>query len=317
MDHFLIPKGAEHIEVPYICHQTFDGAYDDYPERQGWTEHELKGDAEFGSRPPQQIAAFFQNYLFFGILTEVFRIVGVKWDINDFIIKRRAEQFVSTAALPTIIKEWSDQAEVLTKVDKQNALHAIYLLMGGLHWEFVNKRFNHFSDYIKSSGATVCQWPVIALSISALGWTFEFAAHKIYGATRPPGDGPEKWGSVTVLETRMLEAGWSPGEIANYARQFCIDGLYYFGSLESPRKHQHCQNCLDPKCARKRLTDDGYVTQHAKGCAKDCQILDVSDEALEIVRNGKTPLVTWKDSKLTVLESDLTDVYLAISHVYV
>jgi hypothetical protein len=54
-----------------------------------------------------------------------------------------------------------------------------------------------------------------------------------------------------------------------------------------------------------------------KAVSKDCQIWDVSDEALEIVRSGKTPLVTWKDSKLTVLESDLTDVYLAISHVYV
>jgi len=110
----------------------------------------------------------------------------------------------------------------LTAIDKQNALHAIYLLMGGLHWEFVNKRFNHFSDYIESSGATVCEWPVIALSISALGWTFEEAAHKIYGTTRPPGDGPEKWGSVSALETRMLEAGWSRGEIANYARSVLL-----------------------------------------------------------------------------------------------
>lgn len=316
MDHFLIPKGAEHIEVPYICHETFDGAYDDYPERQGWTEHELKGDAEFGSKPPQQIAAFFQNYLFFGILTEVFRIAGSEMGYQR-LYHRAPRGTVRQYSRSSNYYQGVERPEALTTVDKQDALHAIYLRMGGLHWEFVNKRFNHFSDYIESSGATVCEWPVIALSISALGWTFEVAAHKIYGATKPSGDGPEKWGSVSVLETRMLEAGWSRGEIANYARQFCIDGLYYFGSLESPRKHQHCQNCLDPKCIRKRLTDGGYVTEHAKGCAEDCQIWDVSDETLEIVRNGKTPLVTWKDSKLTVLESDLTNVYLAISHVYV
>jgi hypothetical protein len=153
-------------------------------------------------------------------------------------------------------------------------------------WGFVNKRFTHFNDYIGSSGDTICEWPVIALSISALGWTLEVAAHKIYGATKPSVDGPEKWGSVGVLEIRLLKAGWSRREIANYARHFCVDGLCYFQYLESPRKHHHCQNCLDPKCTRKRLTDDGYDTQHTEYRAKDCQICD---EVLEIVRNGKTP----------------------------
>jgi hypothetical protein len=58
MEHFPIPEGAKHIEVPYICHENFSGAFSDYPERQNWTKYELNEDPDFGSKSPQQIAAF-------------------------------------------------------------------------------------------------------------------------------------------------------------------------------------------------------------------------------------------------------------------
>lgn len=237
--------------------------------------------------------------------------------MNDFVTKGHPEQFVSTAALPTVIKKWKHHVAASTTIDKAGSLHAIELVLGRVHWSFVNKRFDQFQDYIERSGASVLEWPLISLSISALGWTLEVAAPLIYNLHGPGTSGPGKWGSLSSLKTRLLDAGWSNGEITNYAREFCVDGLYYFGFLESPRKHQNCRNCVDPKCTRDVLSERGYVAKHAEGCQKDCQDWNVSKEVLEVVRNGKTPLVIWKDSRLMVWESDLEDVYLAISHVYV
>jgi hypothetical protein len=320
MDHLVIPKGKKHVEVPFIPQERFAGTFEEYPKHQGWSDHELHEDRGFGGKPARQIAGFFQNWLFFGLLADTLTAGGVSWSINDFIVENRhaaaaAGQgqhplLVSTARLPVIMDEWRRRIVAASTVNTRPP----YSTLVQVH-SFAIRRFGHFEAYINNcSGEKVPEWPVISLSIAMLGFTFEMALPKIYnsGSENWPSD---RWTWSELVKTRMIEAGWTSAEWTKDG-VVQLDGWYYFGFLDSPRKHQHCQNCQDPECTKSLLNEDNYVVRHAERCHKsDCHEENVSDQVLEIVRNGKTPLVCWKNDKMTVVESDLTDCYVAISHV--
>lgn len=302
MDHFVIPEAAEHIEVPYICQEKYQGAYEDYPQRQGWTDNELNDDPDFGGKPPRQILAFLQNWLFFGTLARVFKSAEVQWDIEDFIDPER--HLVTTAKLPRIMKTWHRQ--IAAAAVTRRAQPSVSGLLQTVNL-FVNRRFDPFNSYLERSGADLPEWPLIALSIAALGWTLEKAQGPIYMTNIPLTWSLQPWGCIGTLETRMITAGWSHDDVKRCTE---LDALYYSGFLKSPRQQWSRADL------KRALGDDNYVTRHDRKCRKDCHFWEVSKEVLEIVKSGKTPLLRWENSKLSVLKSDLKDVYVAISHVY-
>ncbi|THH28466.1 hypothetical protein EUX98_g5713 [Antrodiella citrinella] len=105
MDYLLIPEGAAHIPVPYRSTEPYDcGDFMTYPLRKGWTESQLEGADDYGGRSPAEIDVFFQNCLFFGFLTEVFKIGGFELNQDDFVDHEHG--VVTTQSLPALFVAW-------------------------------------------------------------------------------------------------------------------------------------------------------------------------------------------------------------------
>ena len=103
MDHLVIPDGASHIQVPYKCITHYDGGdLRTYHERQGWTWEEVMGENNYGGRAASEKEAFFQTWLFFGLLVEAFKVCGIHINHGDFIDRERG--VVTTQRLPSLFE---------------------------------------------------------------------------------------------------------------------------------------------------------------------------------------------------------------------
>ncbi|KAL4778184.1 hypothetical protein BJX76DRAFT_362966 [Aspergillus varians] len=322
MDHLIIPNDAQHIEVPYLCSEPFQGALSDYPERNQWTRHELEIDPEFGGKHPDAILPFLQNYLFLGTLARLFEIYDIAFDVREWSRPGRDGgcSVVTTAALLGALSslEANVTGDDLSPGMRNERLGMAGDLLNDLH-AFVTGRFGQLEDYLKRSGIQSRDWPLIALSVTVLGWTLEFSMERIYLKIRDVNQADfkrHKWKSG-FLDRRMEAAGWSQRDLS-WDGIIGLDGHYFVGFLECPRRHQNCQNCQDPKCSRKFLNDDDYIVRHVPGCAGDCAMWEVSDQVARVLKDGHTPLVSWDESKVTVVDASCEDsIYVAISHVYV
>ncbi|KAL4912890.1 hypothetical protein BDW62DRAFT_206038 [Aspergillus aurantiobrunneus] len=311
MDHFIIPKGAHHLQVPYLCSEPFRGELSNYREHNGWTRHELKHDPNFGGKHPDQIVPFLQNYLFFGTLARIFEIHGVDFNVSDWIRLGDDGKCPVVTTAPLLVELTRVEAriadETVSPATKSQWLGLINDSMSEMH-EFVTDRFEHVEAYLSRWGTTPGsrQWPLISLSITALGWTLDHIMRKIYRSAKTPGAAKftqHEWRS-SLLEQRVEDRGWSKRDLGRDGT-IKLDGWYFVGFLECPRRHQNCRDCQDPKCSRRFLNDDDYIVRH------------VSEQVAKVLRDGKTPLVSWADSKLTVVGTECQNaIYVAISHVW-
>ncbi|KAJ5871113.1 uncharacterized protein N7529_003466 [Penicillium soppii] len=74
MDYIESAPGSQNdpIQIPCLSHEPYDGEdFPKYPERAGWDiDRLLAGD--FSQHPAEPTGAFLQNWLYFGVLWEVF-----------------------------------------------------------------------------------------------------------------------------------------------------------------------------------------------------------------------------------------------------
>jgi hypothetical protein len=106
MQHFILPTGAKHVPVPYLCTEEYNGVpFEDYPQSKGWSIRQLLGDPDFGPRSPEQVEAFFQNWLYFGFLRGVFSTLGILFRPTDFVRENsKGMRFVTTKKLLQILE---------------------------------------------------------------------------------------------------------------------------------------------------------------------------------------------------------------------
>jgi hypothetical protein len=99
-----------------------------------------------------------------------------------------------------------------------------------------------------------------------------------------------------------------------------VDAHYYLSSIRSPRWELDHTWCTKKICRRMQVAGVEHRTKHTENCT-GCNYFGVSDQDtfLDIIRNGKTPVVSWDGTsgKLSVVEYDpLAKMeYVAISHV--
>jgi hypothetical protein len=329
MEHLPIPPGATYIDVPLKCAGNYDSGpfpFDMYPECHGWIETEL-GLAGFGERSDDEVQDFFQTWLFFGTLTEVFKAAGVKLSSAEFI--REGGEFVTTEQLPRLVQEWKDREASAGDVHGQIKSRKKAELPGSKkeRGRKITKILDEIQKYVGiycydkgKNGENFRQnrsWPVsseISLSLIALDWSLHAAATEIYDLETHDEIG--RWGYSEILVERLTKAGWCISEITQLVRDHHVDGLFYFGSLTSPRKDQRHEKCTEKMCDPKGVDERKYeqIHQHPKG--EKCQDISVAEEVSGIVGNGGIPLVSFKSSKLEVRRYKAGMRYLAISHVY-
>jgi hypothetical protein len=97
MQHLVtLQKGSQPIVVPYLCTEDYDfEGFSMYPHRREWNKEVIIATGNFGQRSRREVQAFFQTWLYFGLLGEVFRIgLGVNIDLSLFVYERGKHPFV-------------------------------------------------------------------------------------------------------------------------------------------------------------------------------------------------------------------------------
>ena len=125
IDHLTCPNDPthEHEEVPYACSDVpYDnGPFLEYDRREGWSADAIK-DPKGSGRSEEEIACFFQNWFFFGLLADT---LGASFLADDFVVpgreqpkgeQRNGEQrkVLTTRKLVSLMLQWYDEMQTLS-----------------------------------------------------------------------------------------------------------------------------------------------------------------------------------------------------------
>lgn len=338
MEHLLAPEGTALIEVPYTCKEEYDaGPFQEYPTRKNWKEEELNGFKFFGKRPQADVEAFFQTWLFFGVIISIFDMVCVVVTTKDFIrMNASKEKYITTRKFPELIQAWMDREGMHDPTDnaklapeyKPTAEWLKDREKRGKEIEAILRRLHYFAFRFCSAEGQADQialgkqpqfWPIstrVGMSILSIGGPLLRVAAEIYGydlRSLP------NWGSSPFLNERLKNAGWCVRDIPTFREPNSIDSDYYFGSVTSPRATLDHSECTKIACKATNVDVAHYKTIHAASKCEDVDkpFIQTPDNMYDIVRNGGIPIMRFKDGELTCVEYDpvARTRYVAISHV--
>ncbi|KAF7361143.1 Heterokaryon incompatibility [Mycena sanguinolenta] len=323
MDHFTIPEGTVHIRVPFRCTELYDGGdFFEYPARKGWTKDELLGRHGFGNRTAAEVEAFFQTWLYFGMLVSVFKLNGIEVRTEEFITtdEQSGQVIVTTAeALPRGLEEWMMNGINDKESKAVNRTIAILRRVA----TYIDRYCGVEGREIEGSRrapTNAIPWPVapeIAMSIIALGFVFTTAIRDIYQILIFE----MGWGGSPLIKSKLLNAGWCPLDVRRIFSDFGIDGHYYLALAEFPHDISLHSGCNERACIARNVDEKTYVTPHLHTgtCQEDVATLEV----VEIIKNGGIPVLSWvKDIGAGSSGFIVQDVrksespFVAISHVW-
>jgi hypothetical protein len=297
MDHLILPEGVKSwTMLAYDCQETEhyenipdNGVeYSEFYKRVGWAYDEvwaqpnhsedllggvIEGE-EDKTREPWEIDRFFQTWLLFGLIIEVFALSQIEVKTTDFLApivrkavhKPQTARLITTSKLPDLIKQWRQKHQVSR--DETVFDGALKLL------DHVGK----IVDYHCAGGKnhrSIHQYGKVLWSVSdetttaiiAVAFTLRKAAFSIYNK---PGNG-DRWPITnSMLLYQRIQRKWCKSDAAMIMEDFDIDGQTYIAastghSLEELDRHYAC---TDHSCEA-RVADGTYTTQHDPECHED------------------------------------------------
>ncbi|KAF2501715.1 hypothetical protein BU16DRAFT_205795 [Lophium mytilinum] len=297
MDHLVLPEGAKPwMMLAYDCPETehYENipdkgfAYSEFYKRVGWGYDEVWAQpqqsedllggvvegAEDKIREPWELDKFFQTWLFFGLIIEVFALSGIEVKTSDFLApivrkavhKPQTAHLITTSKLPDLIKQWREKHQASR--DETVFEAALKLL------DHVGK----IVDYHCAGGKdhrSIHQYGKVLWSVSdetttaiiAVAFTLRKAAYAIYNK---PGNG-DRWPVAnSMLLYQRIQRKWCKSDAAMIMEDFDIDGQNYIAAaqgrtLEELDRHYAC---TDRSCEA-RVADGTYETQHDPECHED------------------------------------------------
>ncbi|KAL4882677.1 hypothetical protein BJY04DRAFT_227015 [Aspergillus karnatakaensis] len=311
-------------QIPVLDPEPYDGVdFLSYPESKGWdTNRLLAGDFSEHENP----AAFLQNWLFFGVLHEVFGPID-QGGKHQYV----ANGEVTVAFLDEQILQLSN----FITANAQNGISDEALQIGRRIETCLQtvSRFSRLATCEEDPRLGFAVWPLSAeidMSIRALSqrlaWSFSVGAlNMVFSASTGGLVFPCAW----LPLKRMQEAGWCPSEIALVGETFTSASAYYTSQLEPPpsaREKDHSA-CTRTTCEARQLNEETYRTAHAPTThtAADCDCLHhgpAIEEITSIIDSGGVPLLSITPSKkepsLKISVEKYTEGkrYIAFSHVW-
>jgi len=318
MDHLPFPHGVKQPTVPLVgtLYDLPAGNFARFPAQQGMKED--ISTCSFVRLSPNAYQAFFQTWLYFGCLSEISNIIELPIDIACFV-RRISDQecIVTSASLNAYLDQWRNRELDHHRSKKKTAgeqrrLNEILETMGNMLRGPLQAFRRFLADHHPSSPVTAA-WPRVALSIAALGYSFDQASNKIYGYFSERGQ--RVWGVQWALRERLRGACWCKALISKFLAGESIDFALFISSTPSPHASEDHSQCTDTVCSGRMANTGTYKTAHVvKGCT--CSMRDMPSPATAIVERGGIPLATWSDGEgLKVVEYQPNIPYVAISHV--
>ncbi|KAL6719422.1 hypothetical protein ACLMJK_003662 [Lecanora helva] len=339
MEHLPCFKESERVDIPYLGTEEYDnGDFLTYPERQNWDKKKIFRERDFSGKDPVEVEAFFQTWLYFGLLICVFRVVGVKVKTTDFLRTENGKTFVSTERLPEYLLDWTnrenialirfrgrDPSEAIQRNGKTTQWPVIREMLAEVH-QYVNRYCNeqgqrwskemHLGDKFFVQPIS----PEVSLSIIATANALSRAATTIYGVSFA--DLRLNWGTSALLTERLSAKRLCPKDISwlTYEKDRNIDLQYAVTCNPYSRAGVDHTECTELVCCQDRVDLGTYSTRHVDAQC-NCTMMGVPQEFLSIIEEGEIPIVTFRGGpdgcrrELRVTRHQPNARYVAISHV--
>lgn len=292
----------------------------------GWSPEHVAGQNSFGGRPPADVEAFFQSWLYFGCAIEVLAISGIAAQPSDLLDADR--RFVSTRQLPFLIRQW--RQKVIQINDKNSPVHIEWAMKTALILKKVSSFVDTYclpyygpqiaAEMRKSRNAKSPLPEKIWISIIALGHTLMEAMISYYDIRRTG----NHWGASSMLRNRMLRKGWCPMDVERSLTDMGIDGHYYVAKMPNSEVNISHESCTKDECLARNIDEYTYKQRHVQK-EGDCGGMKEVDMTLliRIIKSGEVPVFTWesvtKELKINssrFVKRGVSDpAYIAISHV--
>ncbi|MCJ1289463.1 hypothetical protein MMC34_000995 [Xylographa carneopallida] len=324
MEHLILPIDPldSDLEIPFVATVYDGGSFLTYPARRrlpwplsydqdGLIPNDLYLSLPF--MPTSDQEAFFQTWLFFGLL-QVF--MKDEFDAEHYKESLDGRIRITTARLfQNMRRMWVKQVEQSSK-DKVvqfrtvvNCLNLIAQVLRGCN--------DDFDWRIKLSIASLCE--VFSATVTL--------AYASLGVKQPTVHIPNHLGLHLFEQNRkerMLSAGWCSNDIAIAAERFSSVQTLYFLSrmkkLDAQRDHHGYQ---DNMCKWNQIKKDQYQTLHV---SQTCHCADIILPLHEIelcLSRHRLPLLKLKsvlgdphELQIEIVEYSGNEKYVAISHVW-
>lgn len=333
MDHILSPANpCGPVRVKYLCkskHEEYDhGDYHGYPERRGLDARKLsKGDLQGSSSA--EVANFLQQWLYFGILEEFFKLANIPHQASDYVVENKSDRYkwlkslAGVSARPTSIDYeavekknlWIESTPLVVRLNAwQNIEAALAPEMKRNHGkkmlavlddadEFLGIcTYNKLSKPDSSAVFDAVLPQDLEISIRVLIDTLSIIGWNVYHI----GLRSESRQKEYNFFRRMELCGWCPGFLYPYKRTFGDAVFLYYASLLGPPKglkdHSRCSPvaCLANQINNgtdipRHINEDtvhvpgAFITEGRCDCTNECVDLG---QLNTIIQSGDVPLIS-------------------------
>jgi len=257
-----------------------------------------------------ELAAFLQDWLFFGLLKALLP-EEIEWSVEDFIrIDESGSKFITTCKLDEILIAWEEIYSKLPKEEKERIAIRNEKVLGE-----ARNLTNNLSELPSAPGLTL--FPPLplecAFSCALLGHAMAVARATTASDEAYRG----AWGSGALISEQMELQGWCPFIIEG-AGNHELETRFYFTTLSGPKLMLNHAKCTEMECIYSRNKD----AQHAANCSACDMLPSPVSEVVSAIDRESIPVLQYlpaKDfapPKLGFHESDSNTPYVAISHVW-
>jgi hypothetical protein len=294
--------------VPYLGHVSYydNEGFASFSARKGW---KLVGEDAYsiclvrsdGSETSvEEVTAFIQAWLYFGLLSETFRIVGIEMSMDDFVEKDHLGFYVSSARLPTYLDKWQRLNDVHTQDLQRQHLRSVFELLheaGDIVDQILSyPRLRYDTDQNTQTKLTVAE------SIAMLGDSLMNAAKRIWVSFQD--DIQELVHSrirkmlrfsepATISLKRLEHLGWCKSTRMMLHRLVDTTGLYYAAMIPRSAMSKDHSGCTLKECVKMQINKDTYRTLHVlEDC--DCPVVELDrDRISKVILEGGIPSVRY------------------------
>jgi hypothetical protein len=338
MEHLLFTGATAPIVIPYFCTEDWDGSdFLTYPERKGWDiiawepsdgEHKL----DTGGRSFEEVSAFLQTWLFFGLLESV---LGIKIPREDFIRPKEDEkdeqqEVITTRKLKHYLEDWRRRMAEVTKEEKDCTADFIwaYLSKAMVINGMLNSQLFYGEDIPESKPLLETLFCQTLLHIALWRALLDIIPELKWSALDAPNH-------MKLLSDRMVDAGWCPytvGFLEDQSQPDVQAFMYSLGTVRAQQDHTACKAAgfseIGRHCVAGRV--EGKAALEAKHVSADCKCESLGppvEKVMELIEEGLTPCVAISTSDdnddIEILvggtklepESEVST-YFALSHVW-
>lgn len=329
MNHIPLPQAPAlaHIEIPLYKSNSNPYRYTQpwlsYPARQGFgfiTKRVSDELHEYPKHLRNNLAAFVQLWLFFGVLEE---FLGVEQDHDEWVVTtERGHRVISTSHLCEKLDAWwvrikqldgTQQLEIRARIDLVlDYMHTIHSNLSGTTEDIILAvqagSGSYHSDLLPDE---------LNLSLDVLHNTLSLARNFAFLDAPLP---IPAYSKSRLVHDQLAKNGWFSSEVSRLEQECSAVSCYFssrLGVLGLPTIHAKCSHW---QCEAWQINQSSYQTKHVKTLC-DCTFVDVPTErTAEIIRASQIPCLRLdRDGKrleLVAIDQSAPIRFIAISHVW-